>query len=492
MKNRHLKKIFFGSIFLLAIPAVNIVFIALLPGLYTMLYIMPAASVLAIIAMRERAELKLSYIAACMIFPVTSPLLLLRVVYLTKRSQRKMSVAEYSLPPLSRDIPMTVRGAIEIALSLDPDASLIYDFEADYYPTGAMMAEDILNDIAQAAELVYLEYYIVGDGAFLDRLLDALSKAVSRGVRVCFIYDDLGSVLGVPHDFSLRLAKMGIFAVPFSPISSSAWKTNCRDHKKLLIIDGRVVYTGGINISDEYIGGKSRLGIWKDSGIRIRSASPLSVTEGFEKMLAEVHGDDITSDSRAKVLPRKRRAQKSACLFFSSYPARLYGTSVAREVICHLFSAATEKVALVTPYFIPDAELFNLVLRAARRGISIDIIIPGIPDKRIVRLIAEGFFEELINVGVSIYEYTPGFLHSKLLLVDGAVALVGSINFDQRSMYQNYECAALVYNSPVLSEINKDIENILSESRRINIADENPSAIKKAVRRVFRAALPIL
>ena len=179
-------------------------------------------------------------------------------------------------------------------------------------------------------------------------------------------------------------------------------------------------------------------------------------------------------------------------MIFSSYPTRLFGSSAARDVISQMICCASERVTLVTPYFIPDASLFDLILRTARRGVIVDIIIPGIPDKRLIRMLAEGFFEELLSAGASIYEYTPGFLHSKIILTDGEAALVGSVNLDQRSLYQNFECAALIYNSPVIEDVKEDIDGILSECRKINIADGAPSAIKRAVHRVFRAALPIL
>ena len=491
MKNRHLNRIFIGLILLLVIPAINIVFLVLSPRIYTILYIIPAASILVLIALYERAELKLSYIAACVIFPVASPVLVLFLLCLT-RGSRKGRRGTPALKKPSRELIRMANGAIATALSLDPDASLVYDFKADYYTTGQRMAEDIFRDIALAEELICLEYYIVSEGEFLDRLLAALCEAVSRGVRVCFIYDDLGSVLGVPPDFSLRLAKMGILAVPFSPISSSAWRTNCRDHKKLLIIDGRVVYTGGINISDEYIGAGSYLGKWKDSGIRIESDTVMSVADGFEKMLASACADGTIRYQRETPIPKRGRSKRSACVIFSSYPTRLFGSSAARDVISQMICCASERVTLVTPYFIPDASLFDLILRTARRGVIVDIIIPGIPDKRLIRMLAEGFFEELLSAGASIYEYTPGFLHSKIILADGETALVGSVNLDQRSLYQNFECAALIYNSPVIEDVKEDIDGILSECRKINIADGTPSAIKRAVHHVFRAALPIL
>lgn len=493
MKNRHLKKIFLGVILLSAIPALNIVCLLLLPTLRVFFFVLSGISVLTVTLMRERAELKTSYIFLCVIFPVTAPLLVCAAFCLAYRSRRKMPQRECDALPDLSDIPDLIRGAVAAAFALDPTAEITCDFSSEYFSSGEAMAEDIIKCISLAEEFVYLEYYIVAEGEFLDRLTDALAKAASRGVKVCLLYDDIGSILGVAGDFSLRLAKMGILAVPFSPLSASAWKTNARDHRKLIIIDGRTAYTGGINISDEYLFGENARGRWKDAGLKIKSPHVLSVTASFDEMLAIACREEFEVGGIAsKPSGRVMRESCAFCLIFSSYPQRIYGESVAREVIISLLSAATCSIVLASPYFIPDRELFKALLRAARRGVDISVILPGVPDKRFVKAVAEGFYDEMKAAGVKIYEYTPGFLHSKILLIDGKAALVGSINFDQRSLYQNFECAALIYNSFAISDISADLDSIIKESALMENNLGYQSLKKKAARLFFEAALPIL
>ena len=491
MKNRHLKKIFLGVILLFAIPAINIVCFILLPQFRMLFFALAGLSVLFVNVMRERTELKSSYIALCILLPVTAPLLVISVSWLAYRSRREApNKGQISLSELSCLSPL-IRGAVAQALTLDPTAEIIYDFSAEYFCCAGAMAEDILKEISLAKEFIYLEYYIISEGEFLDRITNALAKAAARGVRVKLLYDDLGSMLGVAGDFSLRLGKMGILAVPFSPLSPSAWESNSRDHRKLLIIDGRTVYTGGINISDEYLFAQTAAGSWKDSGLKIKSRTPLSVTESFDGMLA------IACREKYEEGPLLSSAsvgewEESACLVFSSYPKRMYGESVAREVIFELLSMARESILLASPYFIPDVLLFETLLRAARRGVDISVILPGVPDKRFVKAVAEGFYDEMLDAGIKIYEYTPGFLHSKILLTDGKAALVGSVNFDQRSLYQNFECAALLYGASAVSDIIEDMDMIISESTRVTKEFGYPSLKKKAARLIFGAALPIL
>lgn len=490
MKNRHLKKIFLGVILLSAIPAVNLVCLLLLPGFRVLFFVLSGISILTVLGMREREELKASYIALCVILPVTAPLLVISVACLGYRSRRSLPKSSVCVPD---DMPPLIRSAVAAALSLDPDADLMSDFSAEYFSSGEAMAEDILKEIALAEEFIYLEYYIVAEGEFLDRLTYALSIAASRGVKVSLLYDDLGSMMGVSEDFSLRLARMGILAVPFSPISASAWKTNTRDHRKLLIIDGRTVYTGGINISDEYLHGEMARGRWKDSGLKIKSPSPFSVTESFEAMLA-IACRENSEDGHGNILSGKNRVGKAVatCLLFSSYPQRMYGVSAAREVIVSLLYAAKESLVIASPYFIPDGELFEALLRAARRGVKITVILPGIPDKRFVKAVAESFYCDMLFAGIKIYEYTPGFLHSKILLIDGTAALVGSVNFDQRSLYQNFECAALIYASSAITDIRADLDRIITDSALVGEAFYYRFLKKKATRLIFGAALPIL
>ena len=493
MKNRHLKQIFLGVVFLSAIPAVNLLCLLLLPDVRALFFLLSGLSVLTVLGMRERAELKSSYIALCVIFPVTAPLLVVSAAYLAYISRIEMPQGRCDVRPDLSDTPELIRGAVAAAISLDPTAEITCDFSAEYFSSGEAMAEDILREISLAEEFIYLEYYIVSEGEFLGRLTDALARAASRGVKVSLLYDDLGSITGVAGDFSLRLARLGILAVPFSPISASAWKTNPRDHRKLIVIDGRTVYTGGINISDEYLYGQTSCGRWKDSGLKIKSPSPLSVGESFEFMLAIACRENF-EDGRSSRLPYKRGegGNGPTCLFFSSYPQRMYGASVAREVIISLLYAVKESLVIASPYFIPDAELFEAILRAARRGVEITVILPGVPDKRFVKAVAESFYCEMLLAGVKIYEYTPGFLHSKILLADGEAALVGSINFDQRSLYQNFECAALIYAKGAVSDIRDDLDRIISESALVGEPLKYRSLKKKAARLFFEAALPIL
>lgn len=335
-----------------------------------------------------------------------------------------------------------------------------------YYPTGEAFFKDLLEDLKKAKSFIFLEFFIIGKGILWNSILEILKQKVRDGVEVRVIFDDIGSLKTLPYKYNRLLEKHGIKCVVFNPIVPIlSLIHNNRDHKKIAIIDGQIAYTGGLNIADEYVNLKKRFGEWKDTGIKIVGDSAKS----FILMFLESWHYFRDSSEECSIYLNVPPIIKD---FSSGYIEPYIGdpmaeTDVARGVYLNIIDSAKNYILITTPYFAVDYELQSALIAASKRGVKIKIIVPHIPDKKYVFRVTQSYYKPLLKEGLQFYEYTPGFIHSKMLLCDDKIATVGTINFDYRSFYHNYECGVWLYNTDSIIDIKNDFVDILNKSTEV-------------------------
>ena len=359
--------------------------------------------------------------------------------------------------------------------------------EIKYFSIGEDMFEAMIEDLKEAKKYIFLEFFIISEGKMWESIFEILKEKAKSGVEVRVMYDDVGSIKYLKKGFKKELEKEGIRCVcfnPFRPIASNIH--NNRDHRKIVVIDGEIAYTGGINIADEYINEVNRFGHWKDSGIRIRGESVSNSISMFLRSwnLYAINKDKDYSLYFLKDYQKYDNAGYS--LMFGDGPKPIDNEYIGENVYLNIINQAKKNVYIMTPYFVVDHTMVNALTNASLRGVDVRIIVPHIPDKKIVFMITRSYYFQLLKKGVKVYEYTPGFVHSKLVLCDDEIAVNGTINFDYRSFVHHFECACWMYKVPCISEMYEDYKNTIDKSEEIKI--EN---LKKGnlIKRIFLAFL---
>ena len=346
---------------------------------------------------------------------------------------------------------------------------LFSDTDVTYFPLGENKFEALLEELQKAEKFIFMEYFIIDEGYMWGRILKILADKVREGVEVRVMYDGMCEITTLSHDYPTRMAELGIKCKAFSPIRPIiSTYYNYRDHRKILIIDGNVAFNGGVNLADEYINRTPRFGHWKDSAVMLKGAAVRSFTLMFLHMwnITEHTPDwDYLPDP---VLPKDA---KGYVMPYADCPLDDY--KVGESIYMDILNRATSYVYIMTPYLILDGELESSLKFAAERGIDVRIILPGIPDKKGAYSLAKTHYRSLLRSGVQIYEYTPGFVHSKVFVSDGEKAVVGTINLDYRSLYHHFECATYMYKTPCISDIEDDFSATLSLCRQVT-----PESIK--------------
>ena len=336
-----------------------------------------------------------------------------------------------------------------------------------YLPLGEDMLKAILEEISKAEKFIFLEYFMIGQGTMLEQIFEALSKKANLGLDVRIIYDGAGSFGVFPKDFINRCSKNNIICVHFNPISTSIYNfLSYRDHRKMTIVDGNVAIVGGSNIGDEYINISSKLGHWKDMSLVLEGDAVFSYTVMFIEMWNTV--TNTLSDFN-KFKPTVSYPEATGYVIpYNDNPFN--SLNPAKNIYMSVIANAKDYIYITTPYLIPDIEIITALLMSARAGIDIKIIVPYIGDSKLIHSTTKSFYDELLSSGVEIYEYTPGFMHGKTLISD-STAIVGSINFDYRSLKWNFECATLLYKTESIEIQKKDFIEILSKSKQIFYED---------------------
>lgn len=367
--------------------------------------------------------------------------------------------------------------------------------DSKYYSVGDDMFEDMLLDIKNAKEFVFLEFFIMKQGYMYDILIDTLAQKAKEGVHVRLIYDDMGCIDEFPRQFYKELQEKGIHVAcfnPFRPFLSVIM--NSRDHRKIVIVDGKVAYTGGLNIADEYINRITRFGHWKDAGVRITGDAVWNFTTMFLEMWSFITKG--TEDfSKYKVVSNDNSVliQKEHGFVQPYGDCPLDRRYLCEAVYLNLINHAKDYVYIFTPYLILGSEIATALINAARSGVDVRIVTPAIPDKKMVFLLTQSNYENLIRGGVKIYQYTPGFIHSKCFVVDDKYASVGTTNLDFRALYLHFECGTLLYKTDSVLDVKEDALRTFEVSRQISLEEcENKNFFFQLFLSVMRLFSPLL
>ena len=297
----------------------------------------------------------------------------------------------------------------------------------------------------------------------------------------------------LPAHYDRRLNSEGISCIRFAPVSPRIQAAhNNRDHRKILIVDGRVAYTGGINIADEYINKASRFGHWKDGGIRITGNAVMGFLKLFLSAWDFAAGKESFSEKYLENSEISYTGDGGYYIPFGSGPAPIYPRPVGKNVLLNIINQAKRYVYITTPYLIIDYDLTESLCNAACRGVDVRIITPAVADKRLVKVMTKSAYPYLIKHGVKIYEYTPGFIHEKIVVSDDEYAIVGTINLDYRSLVHHFEDAVWIYNSPTVLRIREEFMNTLSLSEKKGERDVRPTLFEWIVRNLIRIFAPLL
>ena len=459
--------------------------------------------VLYVVSKRDKGSYKTLWVFLILSFPILGGLLYLLITYqTTTRMMRKdiRSVQEktkdlYSLPGDGYQEAETVTG------SHFPQVRYLQNYvgypvysntRTTYLTPGESYFEHVLLKLEQAKHYIFLEFFIVQDGVMWDSIFQILKRKAANGVKIRLIYDDLGCFFMLPADFTKQMEAAGIECAIFNPFRPFLTvKQNNRDHRKIVVIDGEVAFTGGINLADEYINAKEKYGHWKDSAIMLEGKAAWSFTLMFLEMweLCKRCAEDIASYYPWQFTP---------CDVESDGLVQPYADSpmdtenVGEHVYLQILNEAKDYVYINTPYLIVDDSMVSALSLAAKRGVDVRIVTPHRWDKWLVHMTTRSYYRELIRAGVKVYEYSNGFIHAKSFVSDDVIGTVGTTNLDFRSLYLHFECGTWMYGSRAIMQIKQDFLNTLPMCQRIEEKDCAKYLSSKLFQEILRLFAPLM
>ena len=449
-------------------------------------------------------EFKISWLILFSVMPVQGGILYL--LWGDKRPalglRHRLERAEDAMAPARKDDP----DAAAALQRQDPRAALtaryLHDYgpmpvcggtAAKYYPDGQSMFADMLPALQGAQHSIYVESFIIGMGEMWGQIHEILRRKAAAGLDVRVIYDDAGCLSLLPHNYAEMMRADGIRAFSFNRcVPMLNLVMNNRDHRKIMVIDGQIAFTGGVNLADEYINKIVRFGYWKDTGVRIEGEAVWSLTSMFLSMWNYiVH----STEDYSRFMP----AQHQKAPFENDGFVQPYGDSpldhenVGENIYLNIINRAKNYVYIFTPYLIIDHEMLTALCNAAKDGVDVRIVTPGIPDKKMIFLLTQSYYAPLIQSGVKIYQYTPGFIHAKCFVCDDEIATVGSVNLDFRSLYLHFECGVFFYRSAVVAQVKEDCLNTFacSEQMTAEFCRNRPVPVR-LLQSVLRLLAPLL
>ena len=450
---------------------------------------------------RESPEFKMTWMLVIAIIPIFGALLYIymRFSFISRGIAAHHTKIRHEIKPyIVKDdeaqceaMPSRIRGLAHYLLN-SADAPAYLNGDVKYFELGEIMYEDMKEKLEAAEKFIFMEFFIINSSSSMwTELFDTLSRKVREGVEVRLMYDGMGSLMSTPKNFAAILDNAGIKHTVFAPVQPllSTYQNN-RDHRKIIVIDGEIAFTGGINIADEYVNRINRFGHWKDNGIRITGGAVSRITLLFLEMWNTVMPDTKEDYGKYIRIPQECDG-KGYVIPYGDCP--LDSIQVGKRVYMDMINRAEKYVYIMTPYLVIDNEMLEALRFAVERGVDVRIIIPHHPDKVYAYWLAHTYFPELIEAGVKMYEYTPGFIHAKTLIADDEQAVVGTINFDFRSFYLHYECAVLLYGMSAVEDARKDFENTRKVCEPITMEEYKKfNPLTKLMGRAIRTLAPLL
>ena len=453
------------------------------PALTIVLRVLSVAVIIYLVNKSGSATTKITWIILVMALPAFGVLLYLFVQldighrYANRRVQESiLSTVQYVprqtelMARLRTELP-EVHNLAEYTLR-SGDYPVYENTAVTYYPMGQDKIGALIEALQSAEHFIFLEYFIIEEGDVWGRILKILEERVRAGVEVRVLYDGTCTFYRLPYGYPKRMEALGIRCKMFAPLRPlvSTYYNN-RDHRKIAVIDGRVGFTGGVNLADEYANLVSVYGVWKDTAVRLEGEAVRSLTLMFLQMWGMDEREPDT-DSYGRYLNVPLRPLPGAGGYVLPYAdSPLDDERVGECVYLDILNHAERYVRIFTPYLILDETMVMALTFAAKRGVDVRIYTPGVPDKKTIYQLSRSYFPHLLKAGVKIYSYTPGFLHAKTWLIDDRAAAVGTVNLDYRSLYLHFENSTVLYGGEVLSDIRRDLDGIESVSRRLGPDD---------------------
>ncbi|MFP3040855.1 cardiolipin synthase [Treponema primitia] len=510
-EKKWFRAVFRRRIFVIAILLIQIAFILSLIASTSMnshyvgwaLNVVSVLVCIYIVNKKEKSAYKLTWIFLIMLFPIFGGILYIIFYFQSnpRKLKRYFAESERQCRPLFLLPGDSLPFLMENYEDCLPQARYLQEYagfpiyvhtQAEYFPSGEDFFKQVLVELEKAERYIFLEFFILSEGQMLDPILDIMERKAREGLDVRLMYDDLGCFMSLPPDFKQQMEQRGIRCTIFNlfkPIFSSL--QNNRDHRKIVSIDGKVAFTGGMNLADEYINIFPKYGHWKDAAIMIEGEAAWSLTLIFLQMwdlgkkVMESYGDFYPW--REDPCPVKSDGYVQP---YADSP--IDAENVGEHVYIQIINNAKEYVYINTPYLVIDDNLLSALTLAAKSGVDVRIITPHRWDKWFVRMVSRSYYRQLVMAGVKVYEYTSGFNHSKTFVSDDKVATVGTTNLDYRSLYLHFECGVWIYKNSAVSKVKEDFLKTIPISTQITLEDCSRSPIRNFGRDVLRIFAPLM
>lgn len=469
------------------------------PYFYMAMWLTEIATIIHIIASDGNADYKIPWLIVVMVIPVGG--LMLYILFGSRKLKKKFIRRLEALRSIYRKDDTAVMEALEKVssnacgqakmLQRIANCHVFTNTAQQYFPLGEDMFPQLLADLRKAEKFIFMEYFIIEEGKFWNPILEVLKEKAAAGVDVKVLYDDVGCMMTLPGNYDKILRRFGIDAVLFSKLKGNAdSEFNNRSHRKITVIDGKVGYTGGINIADEYINETVKYGHWKDVGLRLEGEAVRELTRLF---LAD-YCINVKSvqEMNLEYFPEYHMPDDGFVIPFGDGPSPIYKRRVGQTVIEDMLNRAHRYVWIMTPYLIIDNQLCTCMENAALRGVEVKLLLPHIPDKKIIFEMARSHYHRLMDAGVQIYEYEPGFVHAKVYLADGETAMVGTINLDYRSLVHHFENGVWMHRCSAVDRIREDFKATFLQCIPMNKDNTKWNLPQRFVRAVLKVFAPLL
>lgn len=497
---RYIIAILITILEILTIIGIVIALCYFVPYFYIAAYITAFACELKIISSDDNPDYKVPWMLVVLVIPVAG--FMLYFIFSSRKLKNKYIKKTQDLKQLSYKIDQTeilddLKSKSEETytsaklLSKIAETNVFTNTKIKYFPSGEEYFVNLLTDLRRAKKYIYMEYFIIEQGLFWDSILEVLKEKVKLGVDVKIVYDDIGCMSTLPGNYYKILKQHGISATPFSRLKGNAdSEFNNRSHRKITVIDGIIGYTGGINIADEYINHIERFGHWKDTGIRLEGEAVYELT----KLFINDYGINVKNilDFKYDLYPHNKTIEKGYVIPFGDGPKPIYERRVGKIIIQNMLANSNKYMYMTSPYLIIDNDLCTSIENASLRGVDVRIIVPNIPDKKLIFGMTKSYYKRLMDAGVKIYQYEPGFIHAKSYVSDDKYAMVGTINLDYRSLVHHFENGVWMYDCEAIKDIKKDIDETLNKSILISNDMLKTNLFSRFIRALVRIFAPML
>lgn len=497
---RYILAVLITLLEVLAVISIVVAFCYYVPYFYLAAWATEIFCVIRIIASDDNPDYKVPWLLFVLIIPIAG--FMLYFMFYSRKLQKRFvkrldAMKSHGYKKNSNNLFLSltnenpsVASQAKMLCSIS-EAHLFSNTKQEYFPLGEDMHRRLLEDLETAEKFIYMEYFIIEEGKFWNSILEILKRKSAAGVEVKVLYDDIGCMMTLPGDYHKTLKSYGIEATPFSRLKGNAdSEFNNRSHRKITVIDGKIGYTGGVNIADEYINEIVKFGHWKDTAIRLEGEAVWELT----KLFLVDYGINVRKMPmvRNDLYPIVDIKEKGYIVPFGDGPHPIYKRRVGKSVIKNMLASATRCAWMTSPYLIIDNDLCTDLENAALRGVDVRIIVPHIPDKKLVFGMTQSFYHRLMAAGVKIYEYEPGFIHAKSYLVDDNQAMIGTINLDYRSLVHHFENGVWMYGCESIKDLKADIEDTLSKSIEVTNDMLKTNLLQRFIRAVVRIFAPMM